>query len=472
MRAAAIAIAVALLAVAAPPALARRSTARLVAVTVPPPEHRASPGLKTYVFRFGPYRIGPYQVVRGKDDVSPPPVRGAVVAMDARVVTRAGAIVPQWQLMLHHIVFGDGGPHGARRDGACPQRPGFERFFGTSEELRPMTLPPGYAYRYDRRDRWRAVWMLMNHTSRDRAAVIEYRVTVDPARTITPVKPYWLSVLSCAHGADPQYSVAGGGAPGSVDDRARVWTLPAGGRIVAFGGHLHGGGEALTVSEPQCAGRTIFRAQPLYAPADDPLYAVRPLLHEPDPKNVSWLQSATGWPVARGTRLRVTATYDAQRPHMRVMGIAHVYVARGRRPPASPCGPPPADAETLGAPFAGRTPAPAVDLTLATLGPGGIADPIARPPGAVRSVAGDARVDVRSFAFSAPNLSIARGHTITWRFRGPTPHDATLASGPQGFGSPQTDGGSTWSFRFSRAGEYRIYCSLHPVYMSQYVLVR
>jgi len=54
--------ALALLLVAAVPAgAAQRSTARLVAVTSPPPEHLADPGLKTYVYRFGPHRIGPYR---------------------------------------------------------------------------------------------------------------------------------------------------------------------------------------------------------------------------------------------------------------------------------------------------------------------------------------------------------------------------------------------------------------------------
>ena len=38
---------------------------------------------------------------------------------------------------------------------------------------------------------------------------------------------------------------------------------------------------------------------------------------------------------------------------MRVMGIAHVYIARGEAP-ADACAPPPADVQTLGAPFAGR----------------------------------------------------------------------------------------------------------------------
>jgi plastocyanin len=465
-------VAVAALLLLVPPAAAERSAARLVAVTAPPPEHLADAALETYVFRFGPHEIGPYQVANGTDTVSPPPVDGAIVGMDTRLVTRKGVEVPQSEVMLHHIVYTDGGPDGTRRDGACPQRPVFQRFFGTSEELRPLTLPRGYGYEITRRDRWRTSWMVMNHQSRNRSALLEYRVTVDPNPAVVPVEPLWLSVLPCRKSPDPQYSVTGGGEPGSTHHRSRSWKLPVGGRIVAMGGHMHGGARNLTVSQPACGERTIYTAQPTYATDDDPLYAVTPLLHEPDPKHISWSQSATGWSAPRGSRLRVTAAYDAERPHMRVMGIAHVYVARDPAAPQDPCAAPPADAFNLDAPFAGRTDPPPVDLTLATLGRDGVARPIDRPPGRVLRRAGVVRVRVNRFAFRRPNLSIPHGSRITWSFGGATRHDATLARGPAGFASPSSSRGDHWSRRFDEPGEYRIYCSLHPVYMSQYVRVR
>jgi plastocyanin len=449
---------------------AAEGRARLVNVTAPPEGHLADPGLKTYVFRFGPHEIGPYQVAKGTDVVSPPPVDGAIVGMDSRLVTRKGVEVPQYQVMLHHIVYTNGGPDGRRRDTACPQRPIYQRFFGTSEELRPLTLPPGYGYEYTRRDRWRASWMVMNHQSRIRDALLEYRITVDTNPEVAPVVPLWLSVLPCRDSTDPQYSVPGGGPQGSTHYRGRNWKLPVGGRIVAMGGHMHGGARGLTVSQPACGERPIYTARPTYANAGDPLYAVKPLLHEPDPTHISWSQSATGWNAPEGHRLRVTAAYDAERPHMRVMGIAHVYVARGSA--GNPCAPPPQDAIGLDAPFAGRKEPPRVDLTLATLGRDGTARPIDRPRGRVVRRSGDARVRVNRFAFSVPNLSIPRGGRITWRFGGEERHDATLASGPAGFASPSAYRGERWSRRFDEPGEYRIYCSLHPVYMSQYVRVR
>jgi len=80
--------------------------------------------------------------------------------------------------------------------------------------------------------------------------------------------------------------------------------------------------------------------------------------------------------------------------------------------PAGACGPPPADGETLGAPFAGRTEPPQLDLTLATLGRDGVARPIDRPPGELVRRRGDTSVSVNRFAFAEPNLSIPRGSRI------------------------------------------------------------
>ena len=116
------------------------------AVTEPPASHHADPGLKTYVFRVGPFSIGGYQTFRHNDVVQPPPVAGNIVGMDVRVVDTNGDEIPQSQLMLHHDVFTNGGPDNTRRDGACPNNAVKERFYGTSEELRPLTLPRGYGY--------------------------------------------------------------------------------------------------------------------------------------------------------------------------------------------------------------------------------------------------------------------------------------------------------------------------------------
>ena len=134
----------------------------------------------------------------------------------------------------------------------------------------------------------RPAWMVMNHRQVRRQAYVEYRVTVDSVPGLTEVKPYWLSVVPCV--SDPQYKVPGGRAPGSTHRRSKTIAMPAAGRIVAVGGHLHGGSHSLVLSQPGCGNRTIACNDATYAGAADQLYGVRPLLHEPDPKNMTWSQ--------------------------------------------------------------------------------------------------------------------------------------------------------------------------------------
>lgn len=420
------------------------------------------------MFRVGPFSIGGYQTFRHNDVVQPPPVPGSIVGMDVRLVDTSGEEIPQSQLMLHHNVFTNGGPDNKRNDGACPQRSVKERFYGSSEELRPLTLPSGYGYPTDPSDRWKMIWMVMNHRHQRREAYVEYRVTVDPAQ-LKPVTPYWLSVVPCV--SDPQYTVPGGRRPGSIARRSKTFTMPKGGRIVAVGGHLHGGSHDLRLTQPACDNRTIALNDPTYAPEGDPLYRVHPLLHEPDPKSINWHQWSDGWAIARGDRLRVTASYDASRPHMRVMGISHVYLAEDESVPKG-CAPPPKHEETLGPDFeGGRAEPPPVNLTLAQWRGQGKAKVIRRPAGSFERLRGSGHVLVDNFAFQPALVSIPRGATLRWRFRDSYIHDATVVRGPRGFATA-TVRNKTQRHRFRVSGEYRLYCSIHPVLMSQVVRVR
>jgi plastocyanin len=444
-------------------------SARATTITPPPPEHRADPSLTTYVKRLGPYTIGSYETLQKTSIAKPPAVSGAIVAMDARLVDKAGNVIPQQITMLHHLVFTNGGPDNKRGDPACAGKSTRERFWGTSEELRPLTLPPGYGYPTNPADQWRAFLMVMHHRAGERQFYVQYRVTVDTRPTI-PVKPYWLSIIPCS--PDPQWTVPGTGT--KTLSRARTFTIPAAGRIVAAGGHLHGGSQAITLSQPRCQNRTLVRNVPAYAPADDPLYLVRPLLHEPDPKNISWWQSATGWPIKKGERLTVTAAYDNTHPHTRVMGIEHIYVAPPLDPNAAAgCAPAPAVAESLGAEFTNaRMTPPTVTLTLARLDGNGIARATTTGEGTRRSVQGSvASVFVRDFTYGPQQLTIRRGATVRWHFADKAKHDVTLADGPEGFASPWTRAGGKYSHTFDKPGTYLLQCSLHPAVMSEVVKV-
>jgi plastocyanin len=235
------------------------------------------------------------------------------------------------------------------------------------------------------------IWMVMNRRHQRREAYLEYRVTIDPAK-LAPVTPYWLSVVPCV--SDPQYTVAGGGKPGSVHLKSKTFTMP----------------KAST-------GSTRHSTSPI--------------------------------------RRRSTGTSGA---------TAGRSVQRG-------CAPPPQHEETLGPDFDGREAPPAVKLTLAEWRGGGRAKLIQRPAGAFTRLDGDAGVLVDNFTLKPALVSIPRGSTLSWRFKDRFIHDATVVRGPRGFATA-TVRNRTERHRFTAPGEYKLYCSIHPVLMSLVVKVR
>ena len=121
--------------------------------------------------------------------------------------------------------------------------------------------------------------------------------------------------------ADPIFDVPGTGPMFSTVSRSADFTMPESGRIVAGGGHLHGGGLRLELSDQTC-GSKLFTSEPTWG-----LPVVKPVIHEPGPKHMTTVSTADGIPVAAGDRLRLTATYENSQPHTRVMGIMIVYLA-------------------------------------------------------------------------------------------------------------------------------------------------
>jgi hypothetical protein len=194
------------------------------------------------------------------------------------------------------------------------------------------------------------------------------------------------------------------------------------------------------------------------------------VLHEPGPIATGWSLSRTGIPVRAHERLRLRAVYDKQWPHTRVMGIIHLYVARS--PVHGPrCQPLPGDLHEWMRQIPGRRKPPHIVVPLTGLTSSGRAVTISRPPGPLRLFRHPA-VDVRDTSFNRRNISIPEGATVRWRFHDRIWHDVTLANGPEGFGSPLRKRGTSFKKRFTRPGLYRVYCSLHPVDMTQAIRVR
>jgi len=440
----------------------------LIAVVVAGAASALAPGALatpvTKTFTYGPVAVDGYAVRQeSTGNIPRPEGAGFITHMSADVIdTKTGRPVQIDRIMLHHILFlnlGDGS-HSAGLGGA---------FYGDGEERAKLDLPKGYGYPVGADDRWVMVWMLMNHRLKADEVLIRYRITWETDPTTQPVVPVGFDASHLRQGL--VYDVPGGRPAGSTDRRTMTRPSPVTGRIVAGLGHVHGGAKGLELSQPACGGRVVYLSKPTWGLASHPFYNVQPVLHEPGPINMSRFTSRQGIPVVAGQQLKLTSRYDAQRPHTRVMGLMVAYVAPD---PAvtDGCGPMPTDVRTLRTKTRGRARPVPFRVPLTGLDKRGRAVSIERPPGPTSVFDGDAVIDVTAFAFSRPNIVVPRGSTVTWRFPDAVRHDVTLADGPLGFSSDGLAGGSTFAQRLDRPGTYKLFCSLHPVQMTQVVKVR
>jgi plastocyanin len=407
--------------------------------------HAAMAATQNLTFETPPIAVGGYGVVRDVMRVDSPQVDGYVTGMSAEVVDLAGNVVPDTDVMLHHVVF----VKVFAQDATCTSFTNYDgsitpalaqRFYGEGEEHMTLDLPSGYGYPNRAVDTWGLVYMLMNHHAQPSTVRIRYHVRYTSGESLVAVTPIWLDVRNCE--ADPIFNVPGTGGSGSEYSQSATINVPETGRIVAAGGHLHGGGLRLEVSDGRCG--KLFVSRPTWG-GDEP----QPAMHEPGPTHMTAFSDAEGIPVDPADPLRLRAVYDNSMPHVRVMGIVLAYLAPGLAfgcRSFDPAAPPPS----------GRSPRIVLPL-------------LKRPIGAVHRNLRSTWVG--DYRYGAQRISIRRGTTFTWRFVGAVPHDVTLASGPVGFASPDLTHGS-YRFRFTRPGTYRLFCSLHPTRMTQIVVVR
>jgi plastocyanin len=412
------------------------------AATVLPSQAPAA--VQTLVFDSAPITVTRFEVARGVQLAPSPKVDGYVVGMSADVVDVLGNVVSPMDVMLHHVVFAKVGVP----DYTCSNVEDYsgnpspfqaERFYAEGEERFSLSLPDGHGYPNRGRDAWGLLYMLMNHHPHTMVVKLRYTVRYVTGEARTPVKPVWLDIKNCR--ADPVFNVPGTGGRGSTVSRQADFRMPESGHFVAGGGHLHGGGVSLDVSDTSCG--SFFTSYPTWG-----LIEPKPVLHEPGPMVMTGFADPAGRPVRAGDVVRLTARYDNSRPHVRVMGIVILYFV---------------PAQTAGCKvYPSVAPAPS-EAELVTI------EQLKRPTGPVRRNIASTRVG--DYAFGAQRVALRRGALFTWNFRGGVDHDVTLASGPVGFASPSMARGK-YSFRFSRRGTYKLFCSLHPARMTQTVTVR
>jgi|SRR5215211_4921127 len=59
-----------------------------------------------------------------------------------------------------------------------------------------------------------------------------------------------------------------------------------------------------------------------------------------------------------------------------------------------------------------------------------------------------------------PTVTVSKGTTVVWRFRGDNPHTVSVKRGPARFSSSVKSSGS-YRKRVTRRGTYSIYCKIH-----------
>lgn len=101
-----------------------------------------------------------------------------------------------------------------------------------------------------------------------------------------------------------------------------------------------------------------------------------------------------------------------------------------------------------------------------------VAAPAAVYPPQAAAVAAPAkmqRVAIDNFAFSPQVIVVAPGTTVTWTNADEDPH--TVVANDKSFHSAAMDTDESFSFTFTKPGEYAYFCSLHP-HMTGKVVVR
>lgn len=423
----------------------------------------ADAATKVVSMKVGPITVGAYQVelANGQNVPVAPNVEGYITKMAADVVdVKTGKPVPIQRIMLHHIVFLNRGTDAAPRS---------QSFYGDGEERAKLELPAGYGYPIHPGEKWAWVWMLMNHRAVSDQVYIRYTMTIVTGEKLKEVIPIAWDTSHLRQG--PVFDVPGGGAPGSLDVRTMTRPAPVAGRLVAGLGHVHGGAKSLTLTQPACGNRTLYRSSPTWGLKDNAFYTVRPVLHEPGPINMSQFTSEQGIPVGAGEQLTLTSRYDNQYPHTRAMGLMLAYLAPDPTVTTT-CAALPKDVKVLKTSLPGRSKVPARQIHIYDWSNSGKAVKVNAPAGALQNATGDATVIADAFKFTSGNLSVPLGATVTWDFPGSVLHNVTLANGPEGFSSNRLANGGVFAKTFTRPGTYTFFCELHPVGMVERVVVR
>lgn len=90
---------------------------------------------------------------------------------------------------------------------------------------------------------------------------------------------------------------------------------------------------------------------------------------------------------------------------------------------------------------------------------------------AVPALAATKTVQVKDNKFVANSITVKRGTTVKWVWKGSAPHDVTVTKGPAKFKSSIKTSGS-FSRKLTKPGTYTIVCTIHEPGMKMTIKVR
>jgi plastocyanin len=297
---------------------------------------------------------------------------------------------------------------------------------------------------------------------------VQYTVKVEQDKHLTPVQAFWLRANGCGGGAG--YYINGDGTPGSTTDAVYNWTVPYDMKLIAAGGHLHGGAKDMFLSQPRCGDRRLLDNKPSYAMPDNLYYRARPVLHEPGPIDTRWFLSGQGIQANKGETINLHGLYEATYPRT-VMSVMHLYVVKAKPAADASCQPLPSDIRQVTKPIPTRADPPHEDIPLTGLDKSGHTFTITDPPWPIAPLPTTNAVKVSDAGFSPQRFTVAANTKVTWDFEGAAGHNVRLAAGPRLVVTPTYPRGGVDATTFTVPGTYTLFCTRHPVTMHAEVQV-
>jgi plastocyanin len=89
---------------------------------------------------------------------------------------------------------------------------------------------------------------------------------------------------------------------------------------------------------------------------------------------------------------------------------------------------------------------------------------------AVSALGATKTVKIGDNFFKPTSVSVKKGSTVKWLWKGKSPHNVTVTSGPVKFKSPTQKKGS-FSKKLTKKGTYKIICTIHGPVQSMKIKV-